>query len=425
MLGLGLFKWDFSLGVVLDVKYPTDFEIEDNFVNKILMAHSIGEQKSEDYIELEMNDKVIFSLWKHLGEERGYELIILVIDQEKKLSKQQYKHKFLKFAKEVLTKPQGDDRQEYFLSNVRMFSLDSMGKILLLGRANTGKSSIKQVIFEGKDPKELLSKPLAPTIGLKPKVYSWLDLDLSIFDTVGQRFNDYLENEKQKMMVFSSVTTVIYLFDYKMWINDKTLIFNDIKAISEVIKKEPDPINFVLFFHKIDLIEENVREEKINDIKKVIGDQFSLEIYFTSLYPSLIYELYTAFCKQLSQLSEESAFIRGILKEGIKNNSKTMLFITNENNNIIAQIFTPDFNFKIINYVHNIIANINLVFEDTDAENKIKFLTLSMIDDYNIVMRKLKVRSLKNLVSISGTLKTEQLVELMDELSTQLNQEIN
>ncbi|MCK4380178.1 MAG: 50S ribosome-binding GTPase, partial [Candidatus Lokiarchaeota archaeon] len=59
-------------------------------------------------------------------------------------------------------------------------------KITLIGRAGVGKTSIIKVMFEGENPKDLINNPLEPTRGIIPKIYSWMDIELSIFDTSGQ-----------------------------------------------------------------------------------------------------------------------------------------------------------------------------------------------------------------------------------------------
>ena len=55
-------------------------------------------------------------------------------------------------------------------------------KILLLGRASVGKSTLKEMILEGKNPDDLLIQSRAPTRGIETSIYSWLDLELSVFE---------------------------------------------------------------------------------------------------------------------------------------------------------------------------------------------------------------------------------------------------
>lgn len=84
-------------------------------------------------------------------------------------------------------------------------------KILLLGRAGVGKSSLKKIIFEGRNPDELLIHSLAPTRGIETSAYSWLDLELSVFDTSGQELKNLLEDESEQLLAFGGVDIVIYV----------------------------------------------------------------------------------------------------------------------------------------------------------------------------------------------------------------------
>ncbi len=83
-------------------------------------------------------------------------------------------------------------------------------KILFIGRAGVGKTSIMQVIFEGKDPKNLILFPLVPTRGILSSVYKWMDLELGVFDTSGQELLFILENEDE-LQIFAYLWEMMLL----------------------------------------------------------------------------------------------------------------------------------------------------------------------------------------------------------------------
>ena len=157
-----------------------------------------------------------------------------------------------------------------------------------------------------------------------------------------------------------------------------------------------------------------------------IKSRQNLEVFFTSIHPDLIYGLYTAFHEILSKISKESSMLREILEEKIRECFNTLFFITNEMDNIVVQTMTPDFQFNLINYSHNLIARINQLFEEMKANDKIDHFMLSTFDQFNIVMKNLELSDygLKNLVCISGTLAANKLIWTMGDVSMQITKKI-
>ena len=97
----------------------------------------------------------------------------------------------------------------------------------------------------------------------------------------------------------------------------------------KIIEQKDSKSEMVIFFHKIDLIGKNEYDTTIKDIKHEMKAVLNLPIYFTSIHPELIYNLYNAFYEILSGSSEETLKLKGILERVIKDYSKTMYFITN------------------------------------------------------------------------------------------------
>ena len=424
VVGLALFSWNQTEGSVLDVQYPESLPLSDSLINKIYMTHAFSEDfKKEELIEINYENQVILSYCdKSRVPEVGYEIIILIFHEKEKINSYNLKKQLITFANTVF-QSSNVDRNKIFLQNVKyFFKKSSAKKILLLGRAGTGKSSIKKIIFEGKNPKSLLYDPLAPTRGLISSVYSWLDLDLGLFDSSGQELPYLLSNEEEQKRAFGDADAIIYLFDYQSWVSISQEIIKEIQTIKDIIKKNSPECKLILFLHKIDLIRTDNYDDKINEIKNLVQNQLKIPIYFTSIYLNLIFNLYNAFFEILSSFSEETSILKSILDENIKDFSKIMCFITDQNNSIIVQTMSSDFNILLINHSHRLIAQLNQTFEDM-TEDQIEHVILSSSNNLNIIMNNLNLSkfNIKNLIVLSEKVSANKLILLVGKMRAGLN----
>ena len=230
VIGLAIFSWDRKSGAILDVKYPDTLELSESLINKIYMTHAYEQDfDGEELIEINYNEQCILSFCdKTKVAEVGYEILVLIFHEREKFNIYEYKSKLLDFGKEIFQKSK-DERNNYLLENKWIFfKKTSAKKILLLGRAGIGKTSIKQIIFEGKDPKDLLYNPLEPTRGITPSVYSWLDLKLGLFDSSGQELNFLLDDKNEQALAFENTDVIIYIFDFPLWVAKSQEIINEI-----------------------------------------------------------------------------------------------------------------------------------------------------------------------------------------------------
>ncbi|MHA1150761.1 MAG: GTPase [Promethearchaeota archaeon] len=301
-------------------------------------------------------------------------------------------------------------------------------KIVLIGRPEVGKTSIKQVIFEGTLPRDLIETPLKPTRGLSTSQYNWLDLNCIIFDTAGQNYQDIFIQENKQLRIFSGSIIIIYLFDYIAWVTeeDKQIILKDISTIQEILVKGNYKAELVLFLHKLDLVKEEERKKFIAEVSNEIKDRFGIRIFFTSILPKLIYNLYSTIYNILSSFSEIRSVIKDVLDEQIKELSNSMFFITNENNNIIAQSMTPDFEITYINTIYYLIGQLNETLENMKETDQINHLILQTRKELNIIMNFLDLEEfhIKNLILISETLTSNKLIWKAGEISRLLNKKI-
>ncbi len=426
VIGIALFSWDQKIGAVIDVKYPEKLALSDDLINKIYMTFSYSEDFDKDeLIETSYKNQEILSYCdKTRVAEVGYEIITLILEEKEKVNIFKIKSQLLEFGKETFKKEKSE-RNNYFLENISIFfESSSAKKILLLGRAGTGKTSIKKIIFEGLNPKDLLYNPLEPTRGIAATVYSWLDLKLGLFDSSGQELSYLLNNEtdSEHALAFENTDFVIYLLDYTGWISQSEEIINEIKKIQEIMGKKSQSTKLLLFFHKIDLLGKVVDSKDLDKIEVNLKQQFNLPIYFTSIHPDLIYSLYNAFYEILSSSSAENTKLREILEREVKFHSKSMFFITNKFNSIVVQAMSTDFNTVIINHSHKLIAQLNQTFEDMTKSGNIDHLILSSYDNLNIIMNNTNLPkfSLKYLICISETITVNKLIWLVGQIRAKL-----
>jgi len=426
VIGITLFSWDQKIGAVVDVKYPETLVLSDDLINKIYMTFAYSEDFDKDeLIETSYKNQDILSYCdKRRVPEVGYEIITLILEEKEKVNIFKIKSQLLEFGKETFKKEK-NERNSYFLGKIGIFfEKSSAKKILLLGRAGTGKTSIKKIIFEGLDPKDLLYNPLEPTRGIAPTVYSWLDLKLGLFDSSGQELSYLLNNETDSdhTLAFENTDFIIYLFDYPGWISQPEEIIDEIKKIQEIMGKKSQQVKLLLFFHKIDLLGKEVDSKDLDKIEVKLKKQFDLPIYFTSIHPDLIYGLYNAFYEILSSSSTETAKLREILESEVKFHPKSIFFITNKFNSIVVQAMSTDFNTVIINHSHKLIAQLNQTFADMTKSGNIDHLILSSYDNLNIIMNNTNLSkfSLKYLICLSETITVNKLIWLVGQIRTKL-----
>lgn len=426
-----LLNWKRERGIKIDFTYPESVNLTKEMIDKIYATHTFlqDETKNEEFIEIDYKDQIIMSYFKKsMDPEEEHELLIFLTLANEKPEYFNLKLKVISFARNVFNISK-EERKDYVINNIEAkFSKETQKKkILILGRASTGKSSIKKVIFEGKNPQEFLEESIEPTRGVSPSIYSWFDLTLGFFDTAGQELDVLLSDDQILSTAFENSDYIIYVFDYIIWNSQQQEIINEINNILRIIKTKSYNMKLILFCHKIDLIEKQKYGSKasqqimdkyfqmqISGIRHKIEENFNLPIYFTSLYPKLIYNLYTAFCDILGKLSRQSLNIKSLIEGTIINFSKTMGFITNTKNNIVAQVISEDFNFELLNYVHNLTAQLNQTFLDMVENDNINYFLLSSYKGLTIIMKHLNLKELNimNLICISETLTNDEIIDL-------------
>ena len=408
------------MGSVVDIKYPQGFEIPEDLINKIYMTFAYSEDfDKQELIETSYSNLTILSYCdKTRVPEVGYEIVSLILEEKEAINSYRFKKNLITFSQDI-SNIDKSERNQYFENNIDgFFKSTSAQKILLLGRAGTGKTTIKKIIFEGVDPKELLVNPLDPTRGLSPSVYSWLDLKIGLFDSSGQELKALLDNKEEYDLAFHNTDVVIYIFDYPTWAGNPEEIITEIQKIQKIIESASYSAKMIIFIHKIDLINNENRKDTLKEITNILKEKLPFSVFYTSIHPEFIYSTYNAFYEILASYSKETFHLKEILDDFIKESSKSMFFITNQNNSIISQSTSKDFNFANINHSHKLIAQITQTFEDMSSNSKIEHLILSGQNNLNLILNNLNLSQfeIKNLICISESLSANKLIWMVGQI---------
>lgn len=300
----------------------------------------------------------------------------------------------------------------------------STKKISLVGKPSMGKTTIKKVIFEGEDPNDLILFPLEATIGIKYSVHQFMDSKVSLIDAPGQSLPTILQDEQKQILAFGDAGAIIYVFDYPTWISDSQDIIDDIRKIYEINKKQDFGAKIILFLHKIDLIIKKKIGTLLSFIRKQIIKQLNLPeelpLYFTSLHPNLIYTTYNAISNTISNFSENTSTLKEHIKNQLKNSSKTICFVTNQDNYILIQEITEDFDTNILYYLYEEVYNLSKSPETITLKSNVVSLGPKL---FNKIITSVNNHNpnFKYIVIFSETLEKEDMIKILDELKKDLN----
>lgn len=298
-------------------------------------------------------------------------------------------------------------------------------KISMVGKPEVGKSTIKKVMFEGEDPNELIIFPLEATIGIDYSVHNFMDLKISLLDSPGQSLPLLLEDEQKQILTFGDTSAIIYIFDYPTWIKNSQDILDDVRKIYEIRKKHGFESKIILFLHKIDLLITKKIGTMLALIRRQITKQLNLPeelpIYFTSLHPNLIYTTYNAISDTISRFSKDTSNLKEIVRKSIEGLSKTSCFVSNQEDNLIIQEMSNDFDTSILFYLYEKIYHLSKSSKFTTTKTSIispgaKILNM-VIEDINNYHP-----NFKYVILLSETIEQDGIIKIINELKKELNQ---
>ena len=169
-------------------------------------------------------------------------------------------------------------------------------KVLLMGKAHSGKTSMRSIIFANYLARDTMR--LSPTLDVEHHHVRFLgDLVLNLWDCGGQDafYESYFERDRET--IFRSVELLIYVFDIESDCPEKD--FDHFAGVLEAIEENsPDARIFVLV-HKMDLVAEEERELILEDRKRLIEESCigvgvqHFQCFGTSIWDETLYKAWS------------------------------------------------------------------------------------------------------------------------------------
>jgi len=255
-------------------------------------------------------------------------------------------------------------------------------KVLLMGKARAGKTSMKSIIFANYLAKD--TERLGPTIKIAHSTLRFLgDLQLDLWDCGGQ--DKFLQSyfEAHRDSIFRNVAVLIYVFDVQSLQTQKNApaaagLTNDMlkfeMALGAMREHSPGARIFVLV-HKMDTVARQLRDEVFNEckeqlIKRANTYDCKIECDKTSIWDESLFAAWSKIVGSLlmdrSQLEESLKKLRELCKadEIVLYESSTLLLVCSAEN---PQKKQPD------KYRHEKIANIVKQFKLRCSQGSLRF----------------------------------------------------
>lgn len=178
---------------------------------------------------------------------------------------------------------QGTSEQKTLLTMINLKEVNDK-KIIITGLANAGKTSIYQIIFEGKNWWDL--KP-EPTRGIKRYKHGskvGQNANLVVWDLGGQEsyINEYHENASK---IYSSTNVLIYVLDAFDPANFEKARKEFAWSVEQMKKYSPEGIIFCLI-HKMDKFSN--REETFERVRDYLNETINLTSQKITILPTSI-----------------------------------------------------------------------------------------------------------------------------------------
>jgi len=162
-------------------------------------------------------------------------------------------------------------------------------KVVVLGLSQSGKTSIRQVVFEGFTPEATALNPA--TVRINRKLFNLAGGGINLFDIGGQ--TNYLNEifQQYKERTFSDVRAAIFVVD----VSDAANVMRSKYYFDLTLKNLGDlsqTARIYVFAHKIDVVPLNKR----NSIVQSIGEIFEVEkfdnvkIFGTSIFDNSVWD---------------------------------------------------------------------------------------------------------------------------------------
>ena len=243
-------------------------------------------------------------------------------------------------------------------------------KVLLMGRAGAGKTSMRSIIFANYGAKE--TGRLHPTNQVEHSSFRFMgNLMLSLWDCGGQ--DVFMENyfESQKDHVFRNAMILIYVLSLSAVVAESNLAPEAQKEMTyyrntvESLRQLSPNAKVYVLLHKSDLIAPQDRANvysKTSDSLKSIASGMQVETFLTSIWDETLYKAWSRIVHSLmpnmDQLEKELGFIAETVEadEIVLFEKSTFLVIANSTRKTFADALRFE---KISNIVKQFKLGVN------------------------------------------------------------------
>jgi len=177
-------------------------------------------------------------------------------------------------------------------------------KVLLLGKAGAGKTSMRSIIFANYLARD--TKLVGPTIGVEHSSVRFLgNLTVNLWDCGGQK--KFLQNYfvSQRDQIFSGVKILIFVFDVESMAKQGTQesdLFEFQRALDSVQQFNPKASVFCLI-HKMDLIQDREKAQIFHEVKgeveRLIPPTMSRKFFPTSIWNETLFQAWSYIVRSL------------------------------------------------------------------------------------------------------------------------------
>jgi len=186
-------------------------------------------------------------------------------------------------------------------------------KIVFIGPAGAGKTTLRKIFFEYEIAENLLQSPLDPTYGVESLVLK-LGQNIGIFDLAGQENEKWLTTDEKE--VFLDTTIILIIIDVTSTIPE---LEDFVKKVVHVRDDVCHDALIYLLVHKIDLLNEKDLENKKKLILARLCKEPRLKIEFTSITKDYFGKTFDIFRDIVKMSLNEEIILEQIDHEAIKN----------------------------------------------------------------------------------------------------------
>lgn len=222
-------------------------------------------------------------------------------------------------------------------------------KIIFVGPAGAGKTTLRKIFFEGENSTKLLEYALEPTFGEESLILRLpgLSQDVGIFDLAGQENERWLNTEERS--IFYGTKLILVVIDVT---SNSEEIVKFIRKIIDIRNELTQSTYIFVLLHKIDL----VSEKKIREIKLFNKNNFSneslIKFSFTSLKRNYFSQTFSYFIDIMKICFDDIIPDEGLLLNIVDESLKIIHYIDKEmvvsKNNLYEKLNRPE---KLINYL--------------------------------------------------------------------------